>query len=348
MIRILSRRNARTLAVIASLLGMSCSQEAGPPPATTSKAPMLVLYASMPAERIANIASAYADSAGIIVNYMVDSDEVLIDKLIRKEHLPGADVLMIAGAGHLAQAVDSDVLRPIASARLKETVSESLRDPDGYWFGVGVRAELIVYDHRRVEAPTLGGYADLATGIWHGKLCLQRSVNERSRSLVAALIAEHGERQAEIIVRGWRANLATSVFDSQRDLLLAIESGACAIGVVSSDEVARFISEGLVQNLRFHFPSADDGGTQLRLTAAGVARHANDAAMATEFVEWLASPSGQRALHAGSSEYPANPDVAPISPIDSWPRYSASPIGASRSGFLYQDAILLVQRARYR
>lgn len=346
--RILSRRNARALAVIAGLLGASCSQEAGSPPATSRKAPMLVLYTSMPAERIANVASAYAEAAGVIVNYMVDSDEVLIDKLIRKEHLPGADVLLITGAGHLAQAVDSDVLRPITSARLEDTISDALRDLDGYWFGVGVRAELIVYDQRRVAAPTLGGYADLADESWHGKLCLQRSIHERSRSLVAALIAEHGERQAEMIVRGWRANFATSVFDSQRDLLLAIESGACGVGVASSDEVARFVSEGLVENLRFHFPSADDGGTQLRLSAAGVARHANDAKMATEFVEWLTSPSGQRTLHAASDEYPANPDVAPISPIDSWPQFAASPIGASRSGFVYQDAILLVQRARYR
>lgn len=340
-------RTFKTGIFLGCLMLISCGQDS-PPPVVNDSRPMLVLYASLPAERIANVAKAYADTSGVLVNYMLDSDEVLIEKLERKEHIPGADVLLLSGGGHLATAVDSDVLRPIASAPFGESVDATLRDPDGYWFGVGVRAEIIVYDRRSVDAESLGGYADLAGDGWRTKLCLQRSVSERSRSLIAALIAERGERGAELLVRGWRANLATSVFDEQRDMLLAVESGDCAVAIAGSDEVASFVTEGLADNLGIHFPPAAAGGTLQHVTAVGVARHANDATLATEFVGWLLSPAGQRVLHAAGSDYPANSEVDAPAPLDSWPLYSVSPVAASRSGHLYQDAILLAQRARYR
>ena len=213
---------------------------------------------------------------------------------------------------------------------------------------MGVRAELVVYDQRSVDAADLGAYAELGEEHWRGKLCLQRGASERSRSLIAALIAERGERDAELAVRGWRANLAASVFDEQRDLLLAVESGECAVAIASSDEVAAFVGEGLAEHLRWHFPPPAAGGALQHITAAGVARHANNAELATRFVEWLASPGGQRALHAGGKDYPVNPDVQLPSPLDAWPSYSASPVGASRVAYLDQDAVRLAQRARYR
>ena len=144
---------------------------------------------------------------------------------------------------------------------LDGAVPESLRDPDGYWFGLGVRAEVIVYDTRKVDADSLGGYTDLGEAGWLGRLCLQRSISGRMRSIVAALIAERGERDAELVARGWRANLATSVFDEQAELLLAVESGQCEVGIAGSDQVARILEDGLGPNIGVHFPSA---GTEAR------------------------------------------------------------------------------------
>ena len=345
---ILNRLMVGFAAVLAGVCLASCGENSTPPANTAAVAePMLVLYAALPAERIARVATRYREETGVLVNYMLETDETLIDKLIRKEHRPGADVLLISGAGHLAQAVDSDVLRPVSSAVLTESLADTMRDPDGYWFGLGHRAELIVYDRRQVAAGSLGSYADLADETWRGKLCLHRGARERSRSLVAALIATLGERDAELVVRGWRANLATGVFDEQRELLLAIESGDCVVGIVSSDEVGFLANDGQIENTGHHFPSATAGGTLQQVIAAGVSRHANDAELATRFVEWLASPDGQAVLHEDGTDYPLAGGRLPP-PLDTWPDYSPSPITASRSGFLHRDAQRLIERARYR
>ncbi len=336
------------VALLAALAVAACGRDpAAPAPPPVNDAARLVLYTSLPAERARAVADAYRAATGVIVNVMLESDDVLIEKLSRKEHHPGADVLWVSGAGHLAEAIDNDVLRPIASSEL-EALPEAFREPEGYWHGVGVRAELIVFDRRTVDAATLGGYASLADERWRGRLCLQHSLSERSRALVAALIAALGERDAELTVRGWRANLATGVFENQRDLLLAVESGACAIGIAGSDELARFQADGLGENLGFHFPPASAGGTQVNRSAAGVTRHANDALRATRFVAWLVSPRGQRVAHDGSYEYPVLAAVSPSPPLDAWPTFDASPASTARLGYLYRDAILLVERARYR
>jgi len=348
MVSTLHRPRACFAAVLVAVSMVSCSNESNPPPATaTGAAPMLVLYAALPAERMARVATRYRDESGVQVNYMIESDDILIDKLVNKEHRPGADVLLVSGSGHLAQAVEADVLRPVSSSILNAAIEDTMRDPDGYWFGLGHRAEMIVFDDRQVNAASLGGYADLAGDNWRGKLCLHRGARERSRSLVAALIAMLGERDAELVVRGWRENLALSVFDEQRDLLLAIESGDCAVGIASSDQVGQLSKAGQAGNIGRHFPPADVGGTLQQVIAAGVSRHANDAALATRFLEWLASPGGQAALHEDGTDYPLQGmDLAP--PLDSWPDYSPSPITASRSGYLQREAQQLIERARYR
>ena len=345
------RRHRAVVAVLAGLTLVSCG--AGDKPASTPSAAgqggdMLVLYSALAAERMSLLAERYREETGVLVNYMVESDEVLIDKLVTKEHRPGADVLLISGASHLAQAVDADVLRPVASPTLESALSENRKDPDAYWFSVGHRAEGIVYDERTVRQENLSGYAGLADAQWKGQLCLQRGASERSRSIVAALVATLGERDAELVVRGWRANLATSVFDDQQDLLQAIEDEECALGIVGSDQFATFVTQGRSSHTRWHFPAAEDGGALLELIAAGVSRHANNAALATRFVEWLVSPDGQAALHEGGTDYPLEGVAAIPPPLDAWPAFTPSPISASRMGYLHNEAKMLIERARYR
>lgn len=332
------------MAMFCGLLG-SCGQESAPPDTGQER---LILYTSLAEDRAIAIVRAYPEATGVVINHMLESDDVLIEKMVAKEHYPGADVLLISGAGALASAVDSDVLRPIRSETLEHDLAAHFRDPDGYWFAIGARAELIVFDRRVVDAAEVSGYAALGDPRWAGRLCLQRGSVARSRSLVAALIAALGERDAELAVRGWRANLATSVFDEQPDLLAAIEGGDCAIGIAGSDEVARFVADGAAENLGYIFPDSGAGGTQLDLTAAGVSRHANDPDGAARFIEWLVSPEGQRILRDADFDLAVDGATSPRSPLYGWSDFDVSPMGASRTGYLQPEAIRLMERARYR
>ena len=330
--------------VVSGVLG--CSDRAPPSEPATVDSERIVLYTSLPVERVNALAAAFRSATGVAIDFKIDSEPELLETLKRKEHSPSADALLISGVGSLVEAAESDVFRPLGE--LPSAVPESLRDPDGYWVGVGVRAEFIVYDGRAATPDELAGYANLADAAWRGKLCLQRGAVERSRALIGVLIAQNGVREAERIVRSWRANLATSVFDEQQEMLAAIDAGECVVGVASSEQIAQYIRSTPETAVNVHAPALEDGGTFRNLTGAGVSRHATNPELGERFVAWLATIEGQRALHELSGEYPIAGDVEPADVLMPWAGYQPSSVYASTAGFNVPDAALLAERARYR
>ena len=102
------------------------------------------------------------------------------------------------------------------------------------------------------------------------------------------LIADHGIRQTESIVRGWIRNLAQPVYDREESLLVAISNGDCALGIASSDAFASF--------------DAPDAGNDVAVIALpesyfnivgiGIARHARNPEGAQALIEWLLENGG--------------------------------------------------------
>lgn len=317
-------------------------------PTAKTSSERLILYSSLPVERVAPLADAYLAATGVGIDFLLDVDDVLIDKLRRKEHIPSADLLLISGGGHLANAVESDVLRPALTQIDGGTLGRQVADPDGYWIALGIRAELIAYNSDSVSADELAGYAGLGEPRWGGKLCLQRSIHDRSRALIAALIAASGEREAERIVRGWRANLATSVFDEQQAMLAAVDAGTCAVTIASSEHLTRYLRAEPDAALVASSPTAEHGGTFENVTGVGVSRHAREPEKAAEFIAWLLTAEGQRVLHADSDEFPVGVGLETAAVQTDWVGYDRSPIDVVRAGFHVSDAVLLAERARYR
>ena len=330
------------LVAVACLTVASCSPDKAASDATSAAVQPLILYSSLPEERVRVITAAYTEASGVAMHYMLDSPAVLIDKLVTKAHRPTADVLLIADVGQLAVAVEADVLRPTRAASIEANIPVALRDPDNYWFGLSLRAITIAYDTRSVDPAKLGGYASLGDEEWFGRICLLSSKAESSQMLVAFLIAVLGDRNAELVVRQWRKNLVRPVFSNGRDLLLAIEAGVCEVGIVGSDAVAEFAADPRVGHVASYWPSTADGGVVLNLTGAGVTRHASNPQRAVAFLEWLAAPDGQRILNSSGRDYPANPR------LDAWPEFDISPVDSARLGYLLPDVLRLVERARYR
>lgn len=289
----------------------------------------LVLYTSLPQEGVIAIADAWRDVSGIAISFMIDDAETLIDKMATKAHYPGADLLLVADSVSISQAVDQDVLRPFAML-LPSTARSGLPvDPDGYWRAVGITADLIVA-RDSLELPTT--YAALGEPRYKDSLCLRRGSERRSVALVAGITERLGARDSELAVRGWRFNLATAVFDNESDLLAAIVSGTCGIGIVDSRIVAA--ASNLPSDIVVAPPTDASAGVHVHPLAVGVSRHARDPDTAARFIDWLLSPAGQDVLEA-SGAAPAI-DIATGQVRESLPYY------------LYEDAELLIERARYR
>ena len=304
-------------------------------PTTASPGESVVLYAELDEQRAAALAAAYEADTGGGLLLVLDDGPALLDVLRRKADQPPADVLLLRGNEDLAAAVDEDLLRPIVDNPFAEFPGE----PDGYWAPVGATVDLIVTAPSREALPDDIGYADLAAAEYRGGLCLRRGALARSRSLVAHLLSTLGARDAELAVRGWRANLAMSVFDDESSLVEAVARSECSVAIASSDAVARHRQEhgdlGAIYWPAQAWP---------HLLAAGVSRHAREPDAGKAFVTWLTTASGQAALHAAGYDYSPSAERR----VDGLPALGTIASDAAASFWMHADAGRLIERARYR
>ena len=308
----------------------------------------VVVYSARAEQLIKPIFDAYTAETGVPVKYMTDSEQPLIQKLKAEGETTSADILLTVDAGNLWYAAEEGVLRPTYSEILESNIPAHLRDPENQWFAMSVRARTIVYDNRKIDPSEFSGYVGLAEEKWKGKLCLRTSAKVYNQSLVAMMIAQLGERDAEIAVRGWVGNLATSVFPNDTKLIEAIVAGQCQVGIVNTYYFGRLQRENAEIPVAIFWPSSETGGVHVNVSGAGVTRHAPNPEGARALLEWMSGEAGQRLLGGENLEYPANPAVDPDPLVAAWGDFDASPMNVAQAGFYQADAVKLMDRANYR
>ena len=201
----------------------------------------LVVYSARKEQLIKPMFDRYMAETGEQIRFVTDDAGPLIERLNAEGANSQADILMTVDAGELWHAADLGLLKPTQSEELDANIPASLRDPEGRWFGFSIRARTMVYSTERVKPEELTDYEALAGERWKGKLCLRTSKKVYNQSLVAMLIAEHGEPKTEEIVRGWVANLATEPFSNDTLLMEAISAGQCDVGLVNTYYYGRLL-----------------------------------------------------------------------------------------------------------
>ena len=308
----------------------------------------LVVYSARNEQLIKPIFDRYSAETGQKIRFVTDDAGPLIERLNAEGANSQADILMTVDAGELWHAADLGLLQATNSDVLEANIPESLRDPENRWFGFSIRARTIVYSTERVKPEELSDYAALGSERWKGKLCLRTSKKVYNQSLVAMLIAEHGEAKTEEIVRGWVANLAAEPFSNDTLLMQAIAAGQCDVGLVNTYYFGRLVREQPDLPLKLFWADQAGKGVHVNISGAGVTAHAPRAVAAKQFLEWLSQPEAQ-ALFAGLNlEYPANPAVKADPIVLAWGEFQQSPMNVAQAGALQATAVKLMDRAGYR
>ena len=154
----------------------------------------LVVYSARNEQLIKPMFDRYTAETGQPIRFVTDDAGPLIERLAAEGANSPADILMTVDAGELWHAADRGLLQPVESpVSGSRTFPSTLRDPENRWFGLSVRARTIVYSTERVKPEELSDYEALADPKWRGRLCLRTSKKVYNQSLVAMLIAQHGE-----------------------------------------------------------------------------------------------------------------------------------------------------------
>jgi iron(III) transport system substrate-binding protein len=314
-----------------------------------SRAPTeLVVYSSRNEQLIKPMFDRYTQHTGQAIKFVTDDAGPLIERLVAEGAKSPADLLITVDAGDLWHAAERNLLRPVDSPILRQNIPAHLRDPGNRWFGLSVRARTIVYSTERVKPEELSTYEALADPKWRGRLCLRTSKSVYNQSLVAMLIAQHGEARTEEIVRGWVGNLAAAPFANDTRLMEAIAAGQCDIGVVNTYYFGRLQRDEPALPLRLFWADQGGEGVHVNISGAGVTAHAPHTAEALRFLEWLSQPEAQSLFAGLNLEYPAGPSVKADRRVAAWGEFKANSLNLAHAGEHQSDAVRLMDRAGYR
>lgn len=230
-----------------------------------------------------------------------------------------ADILMSVDIGNVLDSVARGVTQSVQSEALNAAIPANLRDKDGHWFALSLRARLFYVSKDRVKDTALT-YADLADPKWKGKVCIRSGQHPYNTALIAAYINHYGEEKAEAWLKGIKANLARRPAGGDREVARDILGGICDIGVGNSYYVGLMRGrKNEEQNkwgaaINVILPTFPGGGTHVNISGASVAKNAPNKANAIKLLEFLLSPEAQAAYAKVNYEYPVRPS-AQIDPI---------------------------------
>jgi iron(III) transport system substrate-binding protein len=261
--------------------------------AGSAAAEEIVVYSSRAEQLIKPLFDAYSKETGVAIKVISDKEGPLMERLKAEGEKTPADILITVDAGNLWQAANEGLLKPVTSETLKTNIPAHLRDPQNQWFGLSVRARTIIYNTQKIVPSGLSSYEELADPKWKGRLCLRTSKKVYNQSLVAMMIAEHGEAKTEQIVRGWVANLATDTFPDDTRMMEAVAAGQCDVGVGNTYYYGRLMEKKPALPLALFWPNQNSGGVHVNISGAGVTRHAKHEKEAIHLLEWLSSEKAQ-------------------------------------------------------
>ncbi len=302
----------------------------------------VVVYASYDDETyLSTLFAGFTKQTGIRVTVRHADTSTIVGDVIADRGSPRADLLLTSTANGVWRAAEEGALRPVGSEAVKELVPGQFRDPDNYWTAVTLRSTRIVFDTQATSSSEFRRYEDLGNPAFTKKLCLTSSKLAANRSLIGMLIKNHGVRPAEIIVRGWIRNLALPPFESEAELMRAIDAGSCSIGIVSNTGTRLLLADISGRQISMSTPEPVHVVTE----AIGINRHAHEPEAAQQLLEWLLSAAVQDQHADATATRPVVWNAAGIA--NSWAQQMGENHVASFVR-LDEDAVKLAERAGYR
>jgi len=267
------------------------------------------LYTTREPGLVEPLIDAFTAETGIAVN-TVFVQTGLAERVAAEGRNSPADVLMTVDVGVLVDLVGAGVTQPIHSDVLEAAIPETMRDPDGNWFTLSMRARVLYVSADRVDLEALT-YEELADPRWKGRVCIRSGQHPYNTALIAAYIAKHGAAEADTWLAALKDNLGRRPGGGDRDVARDILGGLCDIGIGNSYYVGLMRSgAGGPEQERWSaaidviLPTFDDGGTHVNVSGAAIAKFAPNRDDALRFLEFLVSDQGQQLYAHANFEYP--------------------------------------------
>ncbi|CAM3570055.1 Fe(3+) ABC transporter substrate-binding protein [Arcobacter aquimarinus] len=296
----------------------------------------------------------FEENTGIKVNVVTAKAEELVSKLaIEGENTP-ADILITADIGNLYEAKTRNLLQSIESKTLQENIPSHLRDDQNQWFALTKRARIFVYNPSKIDEKNLGDYFSITKPEFKGKIITRSSTNAYNKSLLASIIANHGEEKALEFTKGLVDNFAYNPKGGDRDQIRAVAAGDADLAIVNTYYLGVMLNGKdkkdleIAKSVKIFFPAQETTGTHINISGAGVTNFAKNKENAVKLIEFLSSEEAQATFAEGNHEYPVNAKVKPSSTVSSWGTFKEDNISLNEIGKNTKKAVEIATEGNWK
>ena len=314
----------------------------------------LNIYSARKEALIKPLLDRFSEATGTQINLVTGKGDALLTRLQSEGINSPADLLLTVDAGRLYRAQQAGVLQPMISERLNAAIPQHLRSTDDQWFGLSVRARVIVYAKDRVGVKQLSNYEALAEPRWRGKVCVRSSSNIYNQSLVASMLATEGMQHTETWLEGLVVNFARTPAGGDRDQIKAVAAGLCDVAIVNSYYLGGMLRSSDPAQLKaassvgLFWPNQDGRGTHINISGAGVTRSSQNPELAAQLIAFLASDESQRWYAEMNNEFPVRADIEVSETLRTWGGFDADQLNVTELGRNNANAIMAMDRAGWK
>ncbi|WP_373997942.1 extracellular solute-binding protein [Bdellovibrio bacteriovorus] len=278
-----------------------------------AKTDKLVVYSSYDGARLGPIFAPFTQATGIQVEVVNAGSTDLVNRLAAEGANTPADLYLDKDIVYLGQADSKGLLQAFNAPYVTQNIPAHLIDANNRWFLIFYRARVIMYNTNKVNPADLSTYEDLADSKWEGHLCLRTSNNSYNEALGASFVHHLGEERTEKIFAGWVNNLALDPIKGDTDLIHAIASGTCSVGIANTYYLAPLVRDNPSFPVKPFFSNQKDVGAHINGVGIGITKASKNLKEANMLLEYLASKKVQEVVANGFSQYPSNrtAEIAP-------------------------------------
>ena len=292
----------------------------------------------------------FTNSTGIKVN-VLHAKKGLLERLLAEGTNTPADLVLTVDIARLNQFVKEDVLFPINSSILISNIPSHLRDSNNKWFALSKRARIVAISKERVLEGAISKIEDLADPKWKGKICTRKGSHDYNRSLLASIIAAHGEEVATDWAKGLVANLARKPEGNDRAQAKAIYEGVCDIALMNTYYYGKMKfnkknpeQKNWADSINLVFTNQVDRGNHINVAGGGVIKYSKNKENAIALLEFLTQSKAQELYSSMNYEYPVNPNMTLSAELKSWGEFREDQLAVERLAELAPTAQKIIDR----
>ena len=292
--------------------------------AVTASADEVNLYSYRQEFLIRPFLEQFEKESGHKVNVVYASSGIL-ERLKAEGANSPADVVLTVDIARLKAIADEGLFQSVSTDTLKENIPAQYVGENNEWYGLTLRSRILYVSKDRVADGAIKTYEDLADPKWKGKICTRSGKHVYNRSLIASIIAAHGEAEAEKWAKGVVANFARKPQGNDRAQVKAIHEGVCDVAIGNTYYYALMKNneknpeqKDWAASVNIVFPNQDGRGAHVNTSGAGVLKSAKNKDAAVALLEFLSSETAQRMYGEVNFEYPVKPGVEASAEVKSW------------------------------